>query len=449
MYIRRLAPGFLLPFVLAACAENERSAFDPSSDMKPPDLLGFAVVTNAAGTEAWVEWEADEPARAVVEYGDAMNALHRHSYAGAREFATNGRTRLLAAEPSRSYEYAVRMWDRAGNESSLMLPSVPTLDTPALVDGELMLLAMIDVGWGDAIYLEIPHAGSPGGFSNVLIDAGHPLDGMKVLDFFDRHGVTDLDFASLSHIHGDHVGGYYGDGFLNEDGLIVDRGGGHPAVPIPIGTFIDFDDKTAINSPYANLISALAVHPSLGEYVVVGWGESSNTLDALKWGDAEIHLLAAGRKPYLDVEHTYSQNAGSVENNDSMVWRVRYGDFVALLTGDAEFSTEQFIQNHWSSDFLRAHLLKLGHHGSNDASSERWVDFVTPMVGFIPNAVSENPGVEHPYVLQRLRNRSIDYYASDRVIPNRDRSLPGVRGDLLVYTDGTDFTIVVENVRYE
>jgi competence protein ComEC len=132
-----------------------------------------------------------------------------------------------------------------------------------------------------------------------------------------------------------------------------------------------------------------------------------------------------------------------------MVYRVQYGDFVAILTGDGEFTTEQFLENHYPLTFLRATLLKLGHHGSNDASSERFVDVVQPRVGLISNAVSENPGVEHPFVLNRLLNRGIDYYASDRAEPNRARELPGVRGDILVYTDGTDFSVVAENVRYE
>jgi hypothetical protein len=67
----------------------------------------------------------------------------------------------------------------------------------------------------------------------------------------------------------------------------------------------------------------------------------------------------------------------------------------------------------------------------------------------IPNAVSENPGVEHPYVLSRLEKRGTDYFASDRVIPNRDRAESGVRGDVLLWTDGAAFTIVVEHLRYE
>jgi beta-lactamase superfamily II metal-dependent hydrolase len=117
--------------------------------------------------------------------------------------------------------------------------------------------------------------------------------------------------------------------------------------------------------------------------------------------------------------------------------------------GDGEFATEQFLQDNYAHDFLKAHMLKLGHHGSNDANSERFLEVVDPVVAMITNAVSENPGVEHPYVLGRLRKRGTDYFASDRVIPNRDRAESGVRGDVLLWTDGSAFTIVADNVRFE
>jgi competence protein ComEC len=302
---------------------------------------------------------------------------------------------------------------------------------------------MIDVGWGDSIYLEAPDG------TNTLVDAGHPKDGPVVRRFLEDHGVTELDFASLSHIHEDHIGGFYGDTFIGFNGLFVIHTSNGDQ-PIPVGTFLDFEDKTAENGPYGNLETALEGHPNLGEHVFLTYGASSESELALRWGqDVRVDLLAAGRKPYLLPEFIYSEEPGSVENNDSMVYRVQYGDFVAILTGDGEFTTEQFLENHYPLTFLRATLLKLGHHGSNDASSERFVDVVQPRVGLISNAVSENPGVEHPFVLNRLLNRGIDYYASDRAEPNRARELPGVRGDILVYTDGTDFSVVAENVRYE
>jgi len=433
---RPLAPLVLV--LLAACADDEGNPFDPEHDRTPPNLVAFSVVASEDSTQAWLEWEADEPVRAVVEFGPDISSLHGHAYSRAREFATSGRVRLLGAIPGRSYAYQVRMWDRALNASEQLMPASPALQAPAgLATEPLMVVAMIDVGWGDAIYLDVPSAS---GRTNVLIDAGHPGDGVHVANWILGHGIGRLDFAALSHIHEDHVGGFYGDTFTGSPG-VFNYTALHPA------KFLDFDDKTSVNGPYRSLVAAM---PPATEHVFLRWGASS--LDGnpnLAWGNARVDLLAAGRKPYLRPDEALAANAGSVENNDSMIFRVQYGDFVAILTGDGEFASEQFLQNHWPIDFLRADLLKLGHHGSNDASSERWVDVVGPVVGWVPNAVSENPGVEHPYVLNRLRNRGIDYYASDRVIPNRPRDLSGVRGDVVLITDGNDFTVIVENVRYE
>jgi competence protein ComEC len=395
------------------------------------------------GQHAYALWAASEPVRVVVEYGEGPEELYRHSYSGSREYAEAGIVKLVAAQGEHEYVYRVRMTDRAGNEAAHALEGeTGTFATGILAPEDLLLFAMIDVGWGDALYLEAPDG------TNCLIDAGHPQDAPAVRRFLEGHGVTELDFASMTHVHEDHIGGFYGDSFNDINGLIKIYSGAERR--FPIGTFLDLREKTVLNGPYENLDAALLEHSGLGKRVFLDWGISSETSEALRWGEGvRVDLLAAGRKPFLIPEHIIVEETNSVINNDSMVFRVQYGDFVLLLMGDGEFATEQFLENHYPAEMLRAHILKLGHHGSNDSNSERFLRMVDPIVGLIPNSVTENPGVEHPYVLQRLRNRNVDYYASDRVIPNRDRALPGVRGNVLVWTDGEGFTVVVEDVRYE
>lgn len=435
-----LAPAVALG--LAACADRESSVFDPTADQIPPTLTNFgtsALDDGSGNRAAYALWSADEPVRVVIEYGPVgtpRTQLPLHSYALEREYAAEGLVKLVGAAPNTDYAYVVRMWDRAGNESSMFMESTPQFTTDQDVDvPPLFLLAMIDVGWGDALFIRAPDG------TQVLIDAGHPKDAVEVMDFFDRLGVTYLDFASLSHVHEDHIGGFYGDGFLGIPGVLNQ---------VPIGKFIDIEEKTMTNGPYSTLSALLEPLDKEGRHVRLKWGESTETTDVLDWGDGvRVDLLAAGRKPFLIPEFIINEEPGSVINNDSMVYRVQYGSFVAIVTGDAEFAAEQFMQNHWSRDFLNANVLKLGHHGSNDSNSERHIDGINPQIGLITNAISENPGVEHPFVLNRLRNRNIDYYASDRVIPNRDRALPGVRGDVLIWTDGSAFTVEVQEMRFE
>jgi len=430
--------------LLSACASDEKSPFDPAADREPPALVAFEILTE--DQHVYAAWQASEPVDAVVEYACAADGTWRYSYPGGHEPAASGLTKLLKLDGGAAYtDLRVRMRDRAGNVA-IVAPEADSFSPAAVAADDLFLFAMIDVGWGDALYMEAPDG------TNCLVDAGHPADGLKVRWFLQTYlDVDALDFASLSHVHEDHVGGFYGDDFDALDGLFQDNGGGND--PIPVGTFLDFTDKTpgTLNGPYDNLRGALdGMGAAFGGRTELTVGASGATEPALQWGDGvRVDLLAAGKKDFLIPEFALLDAIGSVQNNDSMVYRLQYGDFVLLLMGDGEFATEQFLQNRWPLDFLRADVLKLGHHGSNDANSERFLDVVDPRVALVTNAVSENPGVEHPFVLERLLKRGTDYFASDRVIPNRDRAESGVRGDVMIWTDGGAYTFVVDNIVFE
>lgn len=434
---RGLSMALFAAMALAGCADNEESAFDPSSDRSPPEVSEVTFVNE--GQQEYVTWTASEPVRAVFEFGQAEDELWHHAYAGSKQFETSGVIKLVGAASASTLVGRLRLTDRAGNEA-LSAPSEFTTGTVAPED--LLYFAMVDVGWGDALFLRAPDG------TTTLIDAGHPADGIAVRRFLEAKGVHGLDFASLSHVHEDHIGGFYGDSFALLDGLFQTYNPG--VTPFPCDIFLDIEDKTATNGPYGELEDALESHPSFGEQVFLRWGASSLTEPALRWGTGlRVDLLSAGRKSYLLPDFILQAENGSVVNNDSMIYRVQYGSFVLLLMGDGEFTTEQFLQNEWPEEVLGASILKVGHHGSSDSSSERFLKFVDPLVAFIPNALSENPGVETSTTLGRIRNLGADYFASDRAIPNRSRLLSGVRADVEVWTDGDAFTVVAIPTKFE
>jgi len=425
--------------ILASCTGEERSALDPVADRSAPELLSFDVVIQ--DQQAFAVWEANEPVRAVVDYGANADALYRHAYPGAKDYKSAGIVKLVGV-PAGTYAWAIRLRDQAGNEASRTLASPASFTIPVEAPGDLLFFAMIDVGWGDALFLRAPDG------TTTLIDAGHPNDGGAVRRFLASERVAALDFASLTHVHDDHIGGFYGDEINGLNGVFRVFTGGER--PIPCETFLDIRNKTIMNEPYTELLDSIEEHPELEQHVLLEWGASSESESSLRWGNGvRVDLLAAGQKEDLLPDFMKKTETGSIENNDSMVYRLQYESFVLLLMGDGELETEQFLEKKWPVEFLESSVLKVGHHGANDASSERFIGFVNPRVALIPNALSENPGVEHAEVMDRLRRQGADFYASDRAIPNRERSTSGVRADILLWTDGEAFTVVSVPSRFE
>ncbi len=70
--------------------------------------------------------------------------------------------------------------------------------------GELLSVAFIDVGQGDAIFIETPDD------KHVLIDAGPSSATSTVVSHIDTEAVTIIDVFILTHPDADHIGGASG-----------------------------------------------------------------------------------------------------------------------------------------------------------------------------------------------------------------------------------------------
>ena len=88
------------------------------------------------------------------------------------------------------------------------------------------------------------------------------------------------------------------------------------------------------------------------------------------------HLWCGSTDTYI-----LTVNSGTSKNSQSLVLMARYGDFSAVLTGDAEGETEaRALQNVGGT--LKATLLSLSHHGADTRSSnsDAWAAAVEPAV---------------------------------------------------------------------
>lgn len=98
------------------------------------------------------------------------------------------------------------------------------------------------------------------------------------------------------------------------------------------------------------------------------------------------------------------------DSNSSVVTKIVLGNFSMLFTGDASYESEKEYIKKFN---LRATVLKVGHHGSNTATSEEFLESVAPKVAVI--SVGKNNIFGHPSedVLQRLKKKKIKVFRTD------------------------------------
>src|SRR5207245_1644587 len=98
----------------------------------------------------------------------------------------------------------------------------------------------------------------------------------------------------------------------------------------------------------------------------------------------------------------------------SLVLRVRFGDETILLPGDAEKQVEREILSQNSAEAMRADVLKIGDHGSNNSTMPEFLAAVQPRLGII-SAGEDNPyGHPSPELLERLANAGVRVLRTDR-----------------------------------
>src|SRR3712207_4182694 len=71
---------------------------------------------------------------------------------------------------------------------------------PPPASGDELKVVVIDVGQGDSILVVAP------GGKTVLVDAGEPGDGKRIMEALKRHGVGQIDYFVATHAHADHIG---------------------------------------------------------------------------------------------------------------------------------------------------------------------------------------------------------------------------------------------------
>ena len=403
-----LLAGLLIAALLSGCAQRDESYYEP--DLTPPEVQSLA---EGSGR---VSWQTDESAICVLTYGSKSGTYSHYAY-NVEDGGTSHYVDLIDIEPG-TYYFRVIATDRAGNESTTAETSFVIAEVP---DTDNLQYTAVDVGWGDCHFLEFP------GGTTVLIDAANDgeysgADHRADVDAFllarGIKGPSGIDYMVATHAHRDHYGGFMS------------------LLPRFLDTYFMWPDEPA--DPFPKELTDLITDYDIPACTLSA-GMTSDTEDFLDWDPAhgiDVKVYSSGAGRYMT-----SGQSGSTGNNDSVVLKITYGEVDIMLCADAEFFAEQRMIKDFGKE-VAAEVLKVGHHGNDDATSEEWLHYLNARVGFISNSLYDNDGVFDQSVINLLLDHNVDYYVTDRAYRNAGRSDAADYGNLTITTDGETYTVM-------
>jgi competence protein ComEC len=241
----------------------------------------------------------------------------------------------------------------------------------------------IDVGQGDSTLLELEG-------HTLLIDAGN-WKGTETVDYLKEQGIEKIDIAVGTHPDSDHIG-QLADIVKNFDVGEVWMSGNESTSD----TFIE--TLEAIDSTGTDYYE-----PRSGE--------------VFDLGDMQIEVL-------------YPEEATGKANEESISFRLTYGEVRFVFTGDSGVKEEQNMID--SGMELDAEILHLGHHGSNTSTSSAFLKAVSPEVAIYSAGVDNSYGHPHAEVLAAAENAGAEVYGTD------------VNGTILLETDGKTYSVATQ-----
>lgn len=235
-----------------------------------------------------------------------------------------------------------------------------------------VMFAFIDVGQGDAMLVKTANGRAfmldTGGTRDGSFDIGARVD----VPFLLYHGVTELDYIFLTHVHEDHAAGT--GGILKKIPVkaVITAAEGEEAYQRSMKVSREIMNKTKFHNP--------------------------NKGDIFEIDGVKVEVLHAPK-------------TAMGENEMSNLYRVSYKNTSVLVTGDLVKEDEEKLVK--AREDLRATVLKVGHHGSKTSSSPNFLKNINPKFAVISVGADNSFGHPDKEILQNLENTGAKIYRTD------------------------------------
>jgi competence protein ComEC len=225
---------------------------------------------------------------------------------------------------------------------------------------DILTVAFLDVGQGDAIFIEAPNG------NQILIDGGPNKSVLrqlsKVMPFYDRS----IDVVIATHPDKDHIGGFPD---------ILER------------YRVDFIMNSELPGESAAYQELLRLTEIKGIKRIKAQRGMVIALDE----GVFLKILFPDREEISELE----------SNTSSIAAQLVYGDTEFMLTGDSPKAIEEYLVL-LDGEKLSSDVLKVGHHGSKTSTAISFTGLVSPSYAVVSAGANNQYGHPHKEALDTL-----------------------------------------------